>query len=198
MTRMVPAAKSNCRATLTSCCLPSVTTAKLGRYPSWSNNKCSLTAPFRAPELRPIKCRHAQGNDGSIQTQQLVLETELPLLLARRIGHHLLTLLQQLLKHRLVQLPRPMLVGIRQGGTSRGGRQSQMLQFSFRCGQPSAYFAQRLCISQLTKQHGYELPPARETPRMALRSLHTHGGFKFQSRKKLQNLRENAAYSIQG
>src|SRR5262250_3267286 len=29
-----------------SCCLPSVTTAKQGRCPSWSSNKCSFTAPL--------------------------------------------------------------------------------------------------------------------------------------------------------
>src|SRR6516162_4545505 len=46
MAKMVPGAKRSCRATRTSCCLPSVTTAKLGRCPSWSNSKCSFTAPL--------------------------------------------------------------------------------------------------------------------------------------------------------
>jgi hypothetical protein len=113
--------------------------------------------------LHPIKRRTAQGNGGSIQTQQLVLETELASLLAARMGHHVLTLLQQLLKHRRVQLLGPVLVDIHQGGTSRRGRQSQMLQLSFRSGQRPGNFVQRCAFPALTKQHGHELPPARET-----------------------------------
>jgi hypothetical protein len=45
-------------------------------------------------------------------------------------------------------------------------------------------------VSQLTKQHGHELPPAGKTPGMALGFMLAHGGFKFQARKKLQNLGE--------
>jgi hypothetical protein len=53
-------------------------------------------------------------------------------------------------------------------------------------------------MPQLTKQHGHELPPAGETSRMALGFMLAHRGFKFQTGKKLQDLREYAAYSIQG
>jgi hypothetical protein len=53
-------------------------------------------------------------------------------------------------------------------------------------------------VSQLTKQHGHELSPAGEAPGMALGFVLAHRGLKFQSRKKMQNLREYAAYTIQG
>jgi hypothetical protein len=73
-----------------------------------------------------------------------------------------------------------------------------MLQFPFRCRKPPTYFAQRLRAAQLTKQHGHELPPTAETSCVSLRFVLAHGGFKFQARKKLENLRKYAAESIQG
>jgi hypothetical protein len=50
----------------------------------------------------------------------------------------------------------------------------------------------------LAKQHGDELPPTSETARMPLGSMLTHQPFEFQTRKQLEQLRENAAYSIHG
>ena len=41
-------------------------------------------------------------------------------------------------------------------------------------------------MSQLTKQHGHELPPAGEPAGMAFALVLTYRRFKFQARKKLQ------------
>jgi hypothetical protein len=50
----------------------------------------------------------------------------------------------------------------------------------------------------LAKQHGDELPPTGEAPRVALGPVLLDQGFEFQARKKLEKLRENAAYSVHG
>src|ERR1700758_621199 len=112
MARIVPGAKCNCFATRTSCCLPSVTTAKFGRYPSWSNNKCSLTAPFE-------RRNWAQSNTNT--HREITLASKLISLFLKRnfrfffpggTGHHLLTFCQELLEHCLVELPGSMFVGV--------------------------------------------------------------------------------------
>jgi len=54
------------------------------------------------------------------KNQQRVLETELPLFSGFWLaGHQDQALRQQLLKHRAMQLPRPMLIGVGQGGARR-------------------------------------------------------------------------------
>jgi hypothetical protein len=50
----------------------------------------------------------------------------------------------------------------------------------------------------LAKKHGDELPPTGETPGVAFASMPTHQPFKFQTRKQLEQLRKNAAYSVHG
>jgi hypothetical protein len=72
------------------------------------------------------------------------------------------------------------------------------LQFPFAGGKPAAYFARRLRMSQLAKQHGYKLLPTGETQSVALGIVFEDRAFTFQARKKLQDLREYAGYSIQG
>jgi hypothetical protein len=57
-----------------------------------------------------------------------------------------------------------------------------MTKFSFAGGQASAYFAQRLGMSQLAKEHGDELPPTTETTGMSLGVVLAHGRFKFKAR----------------
>src|ERR1700747_1827946 len=105
---MVPGAKCNWRATCISCCLPSVTTAKQGRCPSWSSNKCSFTAPL-------LRRNCAQSNSDAhraitVASKLSSLFLKRKLLLPRCAGHHLLTFLQQLLENSLVELPGPMFV----------------------------------------------------------------------------------------
>ena len=66
------------------------------------------------PEFRPVEHAHRQVDDAPVPAHQLVFETELlPPALAL---HQFLALAQRLLEHRLVQLPRPMLIGVGQGG----------------------------------------------------------------------------------
>jgi hypothetical protein len=52
--------------------------------------------------------------------------------------------------------------------------------------------------TQLAEQHGHELAPTGKTARVALRLMLLDGGFKLDSRKQLQQLAENTAYSIHG
>jgi len=92
-----------------------------GQMPVVIQQQMQLHGPFGAAKLRPIKHRRAQANHRRIQTQQLVFEAELPLRLSRLAGHHALTLLQQLLKDRLIQRPGPVFIGIRQSGPRRRG-----------------------------------------------------------------------------
>jgi len=53
-------------------------------------------------------------------------------------------------------------------------------------------------LAQLAKQHSYELSPTREAASVALGVVLLYGRLELQSREKLQQLRENAGYSIQG
>jgi hypothetical protein len=50
----------------------------------------------------------------------------------------------------------------------------------------------------LAKQHGDELPPTSEAARVSLGPVLAHELFEFQARKKLEELGENAAYSVHG
>lgn len=108
-----------------------------------------------------------------------------------------LVALPQLVKDSFLQLPRPVLIGIRQGGAHRRAPHPQVLQFSFRRRQTAADLAQGLGPAQLAKQHGHELIPAGEAAAMTLGLMPLHQRFKLQSRKRPQQLRKNAAYSIQ-
>jgi hypothetical protein len=57
-----------------------------------------------------------------------------------------------------------------------------MTKFSLARGQAAAYFAQRLRMSQLAKEHGDKLPPTTKTPGMSLGVVLAHGRFKFKAR----------------
>jgi hypothetical protein len=57
-----------------------------------------------------------------------------------------------------------------------------MSKLPFTGGQASAYFAQRLGMPQLAKEHGDELPPTTEAPGMSLGAVLAHGRFKFKAR----------------
>jgi len=120
---------------------------------------CAL-GPF---ELCPIEQAGTQIDGRSIQAHQFVLETKLA-----AASHGLLTLLQQLLKHGLIQFPWPMFVGVREGGALGRLPHPQMRQFSFTTGQPAHDLSQRLGLSQLAEQHRDQLRPASEALRMLL------------------------------
>jgi hypothetical protein len=75
-----------------------------------------------------------------------------------------------------------MFVGVGQRGASRSRGQTQVTKLSFAGGQASANLAQRLGMSQLTKEHGDELSPTTETSGMSLGVVPAHGRFKFKAR----------------
>src|SRR5216683_4042820 len=139
----------------------------------------SRSYSFGQAKLGPIKHRGAKIDHRGIQAEQRILESELPLLPRSWLaGRQDLALRQQLLKDRLLQLPRPMFVGIGQRGASRSGGQTQMPKFSFTRGQASADFTQGLGVPQLTKEHRDELAPTTETAGMPLGLVLAHGRFK--------------------
>jgi hypothetical protein len=73
-----------------------------------------------------------------------------------------------------------------------------MLQLAFTTRQSAANLAQRTGLPQLAKEHGNELAPASEPARMTFRSRLAIQLLEFHTRKDLQQLRKNAAYSVQG
>jgi len=52
--------------------------------------------------------------------------------------------------------------------------------------------------THLAEKHGHELAPTSKTASVALGFVLANGGLKIYSRKQLQQLAENAAYSIHG
>jgi hypothetical protein len=64
--------------------------------------------------------------------------------------------------------------------------------------QPFGNFTQRLGLPQLTKQHRYQLAPTPETARVPLGLMLPHRSFKLVVWNQLENLAEDAAYSIHG
>jgi len=151
-----------------------------------------LHRSFRAPILGPVEDTGAEFDQRGIQAQQLVLKAEpVP------SGDHAATV-EQLIEHALVQLPGAVLVGVGQGRALGRVGQAQMPQLAFTGGQAAADFAQRLRSAQVAKQHGHELPPAREAAGMALGPVLDDGPLKLVPGKQLQHLAENARYSYHG
>ena len=139
-----------------------------------------LHRTFGQAKLGPIKHGGAQIDHRGIQAQQGILETEFLLFPGSWLaGRQDLALRQQLLKHRALQLPRPMFVGISQGGASRSGGQPQMTKFSFAGSQAPTDFPQGLGVPQLTKEHSDELAPTTEAAGMPLGLMKAHRRFKF-------------------
>ena len=61
-----------------------------------------------------------------------------------------------------------------------------------------ANFSQAMGPTQLAERHGHELAPTGKPARVALPLMLLDGSFKLDSRKQLQQLDENTAYSIHG
>src|SRR6516225_9845649 len=123
-----------------------------------------------------------------------MLETKLPLV-SRCCPP---AVLQQIVEHRSVQLPGAVLVGIGQGRALGRFVHSQMPQFPFAGGQTARDFAQALRMSELAEQHGDQLGPTAETAGMPFGFMLPDFGLERQARDELQDLAENAAYSIHG
>src|SRR5580704_18214296 len=102
------------------------------------------------------------------------------------------------MENRLLQLPRPMLIGIRQSGLLRRFRNPQMPQFPFAGCQPLADLPQASRLSDMAEQHGHQLSPTRKPARVPLGLMLANGLLEFPPRQQSQQLRENAAYSIHG
>jgi len=163
-----------------------------GEQPLMIEQQMQLDGAFGAPVLRPVEHAGAEFDQGGIQAQQLVLETE-----SMRAGDFAAAA-QQLIKHAAIQLPGPMFVGIRQGRTLGRVGQPQVPQLAFAGSQTAADLAQRLRPSQVTEQHGHELAPASKPAGMALGPMFEDGLFKLVAGKQLQHLAENARYSYHG
>ena len=151
-----------------------------------------LHGALGAPILCPVEDAGAEFDQGGVQAQQFVLEAE-----AMRAGSFVAAA-QQLIKHGTVQLPRPMLIGIGQGGALGRIGQPQVPQLAFAGGQSAANLAQGLRPPQVTEQHGQELAPATEPASVALGPVLGDRLLELLAGKQLQHLAENAGYSYHG
>src|SRR5580704_2393651 len=94
------------------------------------------------------------------------------------------------MENRLLQLPRPMLIGIRQSGLLRRFRNPQMPQFPFAGCQPLADLPQASRLSDMAEQHGHQLSPTRKPARVPLGLMLANGLLEFPPRQQSQQLRE--------
>ncbi len=125
--------------------------------------------PFGPSEMSPIKNAQTQIDGGRIEADQLVFEPEF--LLSRKLSS---TSVEQLTKQMLVKLPGAVFIRIRQGGAA-GGSDTQMFQLPLTASQAPSNLPEGMGSAQLTEKHGHKLPPAGESPSMAL-------GFRFSDR----------------
>jgi hypothetical protein len=168
-------------------------TGKAGQVAFVVQKQVNLRRPFGALVLGPVKQTGAQIDASGVQAQQLVLEAEL--LLA---SGHAVALRQQILKHRLVQLPRPVFIGIGQRGPVGRAGNPQVPQLALTGRQAIANLAQGPGPAELAKQHGHKLAPAGETAGMPFGFVLLDSLLELDAWKQLEQLRENAAYSIHG
>ena len=73
-----------------------------------------------------------------------------------------------------------------------------MFQFPFDRHQAVADLPQRFRLARMAEHHSHKLTPATKTARVTLRLMLFHYSLKVLTREQLEDLRENAAYSIQG
>src|ERR1700741_957870 len=156
-------------------------------------NQVQLRRAFGLLVLGPVKHGGAEVDEGTVDAQQWIAKTE-----TVSCPCCLLATSKQNAENLLIQLPGPVLIGIGERGFVGRPSNAEMLQFSFATRQPAANLAQRTSLPQLAKQHGHELAPAGKSAGMALCTGLSNCLFKFQARKELQQLRKNAAYSVQG
>src|SRR6266498_315311 len=109
-----------------------------------------------------------------------------------------LTASQKLVEHRFEQLPGPVPVGITQRRAFGGLVYSQMPQLAFAGRQATRDFPQALCVAQLAEHHRDELGPAGKVSRVPFGLMVADRRLEFRPRDQLQNLTEDAAYSVQG
>ena len=73
-----------------------------------------------------------------------------------------------------------------------------MLELAFAAGQAATDFPQGVRPAQLAEEHGDELAPAGEAPRVPLGMVLVDGLLEFKTRKELQELGEDATKSLHG
>src|SRR5712691_8681176 len=123
-----------------------------------------------------------------------MLEPELPMFVARLA----LADLDQFLKHRSIQLPGPVLIGIGQRRAGRCPLHSQMPQFPFACRQTADDLPQGSGAAQVAEHERDELHPARHALGMLFALMLFNCGIEDRAWKEFQNLTENAGYSFHG
>jgi hypothetical protein len=129
-----------------------------------------LDRALRALKPRPVEHRRAQLDDRGIQQPQGMREAKPPPL---RRGQGLAAA-QDVVEHRLKQLPGAMRIGIGQRGPRRTPVDPQMHEFAESRGQPAADLAQRVGGAYLAKQHRHELVPTGEPLRGMLGPMLPH------------------------
>ena len=151
-----------------------------------------LHRSFRAPVQRPVEDRSTEFDQRGVQREQFVFETE-----AVRAGHFAAAR-EQLIEHAAIELPGTVFIGVGQRGALRRVGQPQMPELAFAGSQAATNLAQGLRAAQMAEQHGHKLAPTTEPAGVALGFVLADCGLKLDSRKQLQPLTENAAYSIHG
>ena len=100
---------------------------------------------------------------------------------------------RRVLEYRLIEFPGAMSVGIDLGRFLRRYADTRMFQPLFASGRPQADFPQRIQISQLVKQHGYELFPTVEPLGVEPGLMLLDEPCELSAWKKLEKLRADAA-----
>jgi len=136
--------------------------------------------------VSPVEQARAKLDHRGVDRQQRILEPQ-PVLRC-----DLSAALKQLLENTLVQLPRPVSVGVRQGGLVWRLLDAEMIELPFHRGQPLADLTKGLSLAQLAKQHRHELLPARKPSRVPLGPGLSYQLLELCPWKQLENLTEHA------
>ena len=83
-----------------------------------------LYGSFCAPVLCPVENRSTEFDEGGVQSEQFVFETE------TMRACHFAAAAQKLIKHAAVKLPGPVFIGVGQGGALGRIRKSQVPQLA--------------------------------------------------------------------
>src|SRR6266511_55927 len=145
---------------------------------------------LRRAELRPVEDARAEIDHGRIEREQRILQFQ-PALRRDRAAP-----LEQNLEQRLEQLPRPM--GIRVGQRRAGwcGVDSEVVELPFRRLQAATDLTKRLGLAEMAEQRRHGLVPAGKPAGMPFGLVLSGELLELRSGKDLENLLEDAAYSV--
>jgi hypothetical protein len=159
--------------------LPIAQDSKLGKVSIVIQEHVQFDCPLGPSEMGPVEDAQAQVNGGRVEANEFVFEPEF--LLSRKLTS---TSVEQLHKQMLIQLPGPVLIRVGQGGTAGSGN-PQVFQFPLTTSEASRNLPEGMSSTQLTEKHGHKLPPAGESPSMALGFRCSDGLLELDSRKQL-------------